>query len=341
MESQIKSYLAGVTIGEPQISHNLVVFPLQAPQNGVMSFITLDEAIAAGSVIVSEISAGGSVPLLLVANKGETAVLLVDGEHLIGAKQNRVLNTTVLVQGKTEIKIPVSCTEQGRWSYKSAHFDSSKYIMAAKSRAMKSTSVTASLHRGTSYSSDQGEVWRQVRMLQAKAGMVSSTSAMSDVFDAYERKFADCLGHLTCQSGQQGLLVLHNGRVGGLDLVSRPEVYARLHQKFVRSYLLEALLETVSEPQDPQRSRDQARNFLAEITQAGEEKFQSVGYGWDFRFRANGLAGNALVADDHVIHAAAFKMGGDEKQPADEIQTRQNGRTHIIVPSEFGTPGGD
>lgn len=308
MESQIKSYLAGVTVGEPQICHNLVVFPLQAPQNGVMPFITLDEGIAAGAVIVSEISASGSVPELLVANRGDAAVLLVDGEQLVGAKQNRVLNTSVLVQGKTEIKIPVSCTEQGRWSYQSAHFGSSKYIMAASSRALKSQSVSASLRRGRSYTSDQAMVWRQVEQLQEKGGVASPTSAMNDVFNAYDRRLEDCLAHFTSQSGQQGLLVLHNGRVAGLDLVSRPEVYARLHQKFVRSYLLEPLMETTIEPQDAQRAREQARTFLGEIVDAGEEKFQSVGYGWDFRLRANGLAGNALVADEHVIHAAILNV---------------------------------
>lgn len=320
MESQIKSYLAGVTVGEPQIRHNLVLFPLQAPQNGVMSFITLDEAIAGGSVVVSEISASGSVPQLLVANKGDVAVLLVDGEHLIGAKQNRVLNTTVLVQGKTETRIPVSCTEQGRWRSNSAHFSSSTNIMAAKARALKTQSVSASLRKSTSYFSNQSQVWDQVRMLQAKAGVASPTSALSDVYSAYERKFEGCLADFTCQPGQQGLLVLHNGRVAGLDLVSRPEVYARLHHKFVRSYLLEPLMDPAAEPQDPERAREEARNFLGEITQAGEEKFQSVGYGWDFRLRATGLEGNALVADDHVIHAAIFKVGTAEAQPHGESQ---------------------
>jgi len=44
------------------------------------------------------------VPELLVINQGERAVLLVDGEELVGAKQNRVLNTSVLVRGKSETK---------------------------------------------------------------------------------------------------------------------------------------------------------------------------------------------------------------------------------------------
>ena len=81
-----------------------------------------------------------------------------------------------------------------------------------------------------------------------------------------------------------------------------------MHEKFVRSYALESLLEKATEPEDPQRARDKAQNFLGDIARAGEQKFQSAGYGWDFRLRADGLAGNALVADDHVIHTAAFKL---------------------------------
>ena len=77
------------------------------------------------------------------------------------------------------------------------------------------------------------------------------------------------------------------------DLISRPEVYARLHEKFVRSYVIEGLLEKTVEPEDTQRARDKAQNFLGDIARAGEQKFQSAGYGWDFRLRADGLAGDS------------------------------------------------
>jgi hypothetical protein len=308
LENHIKNYLQTVQIGEAQAYHNLVLFPLQAPHNGVLSYITLADALTAGTFKVTEISAAGSVPELLVVNQGDAAVLLVDGEELIGAKQNRVLNTSVLVAGKSETKIPVSCTEQRRWSYNSDHFSSSPHLMAVKSRARKSSSVSDSLYQDASYHSNQGEVWNEVAKLQAKSGMVSPTSAMSDVFKAYEDKLKESLPRFACQPGQQGLLVLHNGQVAGLDLISRPEVYARLHEKFVRSYVLEGLMEKAVEPEDPQRARDKAQTFLADITRAGEQKFQSAGYGWDFRLSAADLAGNALVADDHVIHAAAFKL---------------------------------
>ena len=66
--------------------------------------------------------AAGSVPELLAHNPLDASVLLYDGEELIGAKQNRILNVTVLVAAASETRIPVSCVEEGRWRARSRHF---------------------------------------------------------------------------------------------------------------------------------------------------------------------------------------------------------------------------
>ena len=38
------------------------------------------------------------------------------GEQLAGGKQNRVLNASILVPAKSELPIPVTCVERGRWA---------------------------------------------------------------------------------------------------------------------------------------------------------------------------------------------------------------------------------
>lgn len=53
---------------------------------------------------------------LAFRNRGLDPAFLLDGEELVGAKQNRILNLSILVPGQTSLEIPVSCVEQSRWS---------------------------------------------------------------------------------------------------------------------------------------------------------------------------------------------------------------------------------
>lgn len=123
----MKSRLQSVKLGEPQTYKNIAIVPLIAPADGTFQYYTLGEALAAGDLVITEISANGSVPELLVVNRGNKPVLLIDGEELAGAKQNRVLNTSTLLKEAPETKIPVSCRERARWSYASKGFSKIDY----------------------------------------------------------------------------------------------------------------------------------------------------------------------------------------------------------------------
>jgi hypothetical protein len=67
----------------------------RAPDLDDPDWLVLDEA--GDRARVTEVSEAGSVPFLQVANGADRPLLLLDGEELLGAKQNRILNTTVLV----------------------------------------------------------------------------------------------------------------------------------------------------------------------------------------------------------------------------------------------------
>ena len=128
----ISSLLETLEVGEPLSHGALTVIPLLAPKEVEPDWLTLAEAGAA--VTISEVSAGGEVPTLSLVNDADRPVLLLDGEELIGAKQNRILNTTVLVAAHAALRIPVSCVEQGRWSYRGKRFDSSDTSLFASER---------------------------------------------------------------------------------------------------------------------------------------------------------------------------------------------------------------
>jgi hypothetical protein len=108
---------------------------------------------------VTEVSTGGSVPELAFDNQADEGVLLLDGEELVGARQNRVLNITILVGGHQHVVIPVSCVEHGRWRYNSDEFASADRALFSKARSKKMRQVSASMRDSGTLRSDQGEVW--------------------------------------------------------------------------------------------------------------------------------------------------------------------------------------
>src|SRR6266511_802990 len=110
-----------IQLGDPVERRGVVIAPLFPRTDPRAEYLTLDEAIPLG-FHVTELDAAGSVPELLAKNPLDANVLLYDGEELLGAKQNRILNVTVLVPARSETKIPVSCVEEGRWHARSAHF---------------------------------------------------------------------------------------------------------------------------------------------------------------------------------------------------------------------------
>jgi hypothetical protein len=114
MQNLIKSYIEGINIGSVQTYRNLDVFPLVYDYKLDLDYLTLDEALNEDAIDVVELDQAGSVPELKVVNKSDTMILILDGEELVGAKQNRIVNTTLLIAGKDTIVIPVSRVEQGR-----------------------------------------------------------------------------------------------------------------------------------------------------------------------------------------------------------------------------------
>jgi hypothetical protein len=315
MDGIFKNRLQSVRCGEVQVYKNLAIVPLLSSKEGRLKYLTLNEAQASWNIAVTEVSAEGSMLELRVVNRGREPVLLIDGEELSGAKKNRDLNTSVLLKESSEARIPVSCTEQGRWSPTSRAFQESGNVMPRTLRARKARSVSASLAETASFLSDQCEVWDGIAKLLSQAGAPSPTSAMSDVFKAHADGFRECAQNFPLLLNQIGLLAVIDGNVVGLDLVSRSGAYAELHSKLIRSYALETLLEPKGNPISPASALDQTKAILDSIQKTQPISFPSVGYGTDLRFQAEGLVGTALVHDKEVIHAAFFSLD-DQDKPA-------------------------
>ena len=99
----IQSFLNATKLARKQSFKNLTMFPLLAPDGTKPDYLTLEQALDRGFVQVTEMDQAGSVPELRLLNKGKKKVLIVEGEELVGAKQNRIVNATFLIAGKTKV----------------------------------------------------------------------------------------------------------------------------------------------------------------------------------------------------------------------------------------------
>ncbi len=311
MDKDIKRYLSSFDFGELQHFKNMAVLPLMTSLDDSPKYMILKQALDQHVLVIGEVSQEGRVPELKVVNKSDTPVLLLDGEELAGAKQNRVLNTTILLKEKSETIIPVSCTEQRRWSYQTQEFSESGTVMIPKIRKMKSQTVSDSLQESREYRSDQGTVWSSIDELSEQTGIHSRTAAMRDVYEAKEKELDEYLHTFKCLPEQKGLLTFIDGEVVGFDFLSLDTAFALLHSKLVKSYAMEALLQKTPKTENP--GMEKGKEFLKEAGRCKEKKYKSVGKGDDHRFEGKQIVGSALTLQKKVIHMAFFSISESEK----------------------------
>jgi hypothetical protein len=301
----------GLQIGSPLSHGRLTVFPLKPSEApGKARYVTLDQALAAGKFRVTEVSKEGRVPELCVVNESDAPVLLLDGEELVGAKQNRVLNVTVLVPAHRTIVVPVSCVEAGRWAQAESgeNFGSAKHVMFAALRKSSSSKVQASARAGRGYGSDQSLVWDHIARKSDRMGSSSDTGAMSAMFKDRERELDRSVAAITADDDQVGAAFCIGDRLAGIELFDQPSTLRALLPKLVRSYAMDAI--EVTDDSHAVPDVDAVKNFVRDIARSNKEVRRGVGLGEDVRLSAPTLVGGALVFEGRVVHLSAFPEEG-------------------------------
>lgn len=302
-----KEFVAGLSLGEPVHFRNMTVTPLFGPAHRHLDYTTFDDALAVGAAKITEISQSGTVPALCFKNAGDRPVFLCDGEELVGAKQNRVLNMSILAPAQATTVIPVSCVEAGRWHYRRSDFAAAKHTFYGRGRAMKAEQVSYSLAIGDGHRADQGAVWHDIAAKSARLGVHSETEAMAAMFDEHKTTLAEFAAAFCAQSHQSGAAFAINDVIHGVDAFDSPRTLARLLPKLVRGYALDAIDEDGHGT--PGRAID-AKSFLGMVADADLAHFPAVGMGTDVRLTSAGAGGGALVVENVCVHLYAFARLG-------------------------------
>ncbi len=309
----LKDVTPRVRVGPGIERHNLTIFPLFAEDAvNPAQYLPIGSALRAGSARITEVSEGGDVPTLALENLADIPVLIIDGEELLGARQNRISNLTVLAPGKQTLPLPVSCVERGRWSYKSREFAESPDIMFSVGRGKKARAVSRNIEMRGSRMSDQGSVWEDIDELSSKLGYASPTSAMQDVYKNRRTSIEEYVNDVSVADGQVGAIFAINGAAAGMELFDSTDTLRTYLPKILRSYALDALANQTASPVKAEDA--EAARLLDSILALDAKSFRAIGLGEDLRLDSPEITGGALTQNGRVIHLAAFQTAPPRKQ---------------------------
>jgi hypothetical protein len=276
--------------GEPRSFAGLTVVPLFPTDRSELEYVGLDEGVA-GGLAVTEVDESGSVGTLHVKNPLSELVLLYEGQELVGAKQNRILERTILVGASSALEIPVACVEQGRWSYRSRRFAPAP--RAAYPALRRDRHLAGAL--------DQSQVWSNVAAKQARFHSYSPTGAAQSLYDDSRASLDEYVQALPRLDGQAGALIGIGGELICLDYVGRSDVFAGLYLKLLRGYALDA----IERPVEKGLRRRTVERFLAALREAGRRRESAIGLGEAIRLEGRAV-GAQLEHGGEVVALTAF-----------------------------------
>ena len=345
---------------ESQKYKNMEVIPVKINDNANKEYLTLKRGITAGFVEVTEceISTVGTV---LARNNANIPLVLIDGDEIVGAKQNRIMNRSLIVPPKTTMPVSVSCTEQGRWHYgrsrrdyineinyndslsrsdvRSEIFDDNleiDYIDDIKDEKELSENFEVS-----DFAADfatrrdksdvlfkdldcQSTVWSSIKNLENKTSFKSRTSALNDNYENHRLRQNEYLKHFKLEFGQSGAIFIINGLIKGFELFSNPFIYQEYHEKIFRSYIMEAISNRYSSHSSDISFYD-IEAFLREISYSEFKRSENKGMGKHMNFANRYGTGSVLIDAGNLVHINYFNSSQSNPKSNGRGQRRRYG----------------
>jgi sulfur carrier protein ThiS len=291
---------SGYALLEPIRSGNLTVFPVVANKSyDTGQFLTLDEGIRSGEVVVTEAGQaqglirrrpGGrptprpvrdaEVNQLVLINNSKRPLLLLAGEIVTGGKQDRVIGKDRIVPAESDpVDLSVFCVEPGRWTAQNG-----KYEFSAGAGASAGLLASPAVRSKAMAAKDQQQVWAEVRKSQTAmaetvtvngaADQVNSTTSyarvmgnkevakqVDSVAEPMQRNYESVIRQLRDKNAV-GVVVAVNGEVVWADLFASTQLLQKYWPKLVRSYATEAV---VTRAKSAEASTRQAQKFLDDL----------------------------------------------------------------------------
>lgn len=301
--AQCRAAIESLHLGQPQSFGNIAFYPILGTSSKAPNYDILSDAIQGGVAEICEVNEHGDVGNLKVINKGHLPLFIPEGEMLVGAKQNRVVNISVMVAAKSETIIPVSCVEEGRWHHVSETFEAAQFA-PMELRRRKMQAVSESRRNEGSARGDQDAVWDDVRSCLDSAKAESDTSSIFAAYEERRERLEECRRSITMPEGTVGFLASIDGVIKGVEVFDSPATLTKLWDRLSDGYMLQAVAHEKSDAAPA--TVETVREFIKNLDQSVELTEENVGIGQGIDIDTPDISGTGLNYDGRLVHLAAF-----------------------------------
>ena len=277
----------------------------------IPAFETLETALKKGFARITETGPGGEVPFLLFENTSDNPVIILDGEEVVGGKQNRIVNATLVILGNATVKIPVSCIQAGRWRRERADFESAGSVFRARSRAVQKATVSTSVRESGGFRSDQSAVWDEVSTSLHELGVNSATSNFREGCEKVAHKLEKFVEAIRPVENQIGAIFINAQGVLGLEMLGTTALFSQVCDKVIKSFAFEVL----GGPELSGASIEAATQWWDKTLKSRVTGHTSPGAGVDIRVGAEDLIGSGLFWNGVLVHFSCFPNVQTENHP--------------------------
>ncbi len=221
---------------------------------------------------------------------------------MVGGKQNRIINTTLVILARTSVKVPVSCIQAGRWQHQRAYFDSTGSVFRARSRAVQKATVSASVRENGGFRSDQRAVWNEVSASLDELGVRSDTSDFQEGRERVAHRLEGFVDAIRPAENQIGSIFIDAQGILGMEILGTPALFSQVCDKITGSFAFEVL----SAPALNGTSIETIKLWWEKILGSQVTGHDSPGAGVDIRVRAEDRIGSGLFWNGVVVHFSCF-----------------------------------
>jgi len=283
--------LENIALAEPVFLRNLLVYPIHGSPSAGMEISAISEILQQQSGEFRELDPP-DINRIAFDNQGNHPVLMLDGEEIVGAMQNRIIADSILVASRATSDVPVICAEEGRWNA-IGEFRTG-YCSYPGIRAILS-------RRGKRENGLQKRVWKEIERKLTVTKTLSTTSSMHDIYNNLEDEVTRYVEDFASLNNNTiGFIGVAGNKILGGDLFLDHATYHKFEHKLIRSYALDAI-----EQRKSSVIRVDVTAFLENITDSLKKKKISDKLR-HFSLKEERYSGQGLIHEGRIIHISFF-----------------------------------